>query len=114
VVDAVIQQESGGRAGIQGPQTKWGRAQGLMQVLPSTGQGVAKKLGIAWKPELMTRSDSVGAAYQRQLGEAYLQEGYAKTGNARDALHYYHGGPNRAQWGPKTRGYANSILAKLR
>ena len=114
IADAVQTQESGGRVGVQGPQTQWGRAAGLMQVLPDTAREMSGKLGLPFRPELLTDKSPAGAQYQRQIGEAYLKEGMTKTGNLRDALHYYHGGPNRKLWGPKTRGYANSILAKLR
>jgi soluble lytic murein transglycosylase-like protein len=62
----------------------------------------------------MTASTAEGAAYQRALGEAYLAEGLDRTGNQRDALRYYHGGPNRRQWGPKTNAYADAILGRMR
>lgn len=74
---------------------------------------MAKKTNMPWLPHLMTDKSEVGAEYQRRLGEAYLEEGLTKTGNLRDALHYYHGGPNRKLWGPKTRNYANSILSRI-
>ncbi len=111
--DALIQQESGGRPGVMGPQTKWGRALGLTQMLPATAQDMARKIGVPWRPEMMTAKDQSGAAYQRQLGEAYFNEGLRKTGNERDALRYYHGGPNRQQWGPKTNAYADQVLARV-
>lgn len=110
--EGVIQQESGGRPGVVGPQTRWGRALGMTQMLPETAQEMAKRLGLPWRPDLMTDKGTTGAAYQRALGQAYLQEALQRTGNVRDALHYYHGGPNRRQWGPKTRAYANSILGR--
>lgn len=113
VMDSLIQQESGGRAGVLGPQTKYGQAQGLTQMLPATAEGVAKKLGVPWRPDLMTGTSKAAAAYQRALGQAYLEEGYGATGNIRDALHYYHGGPNRRLWGPKTRGYADKVISRL-
>jgi len=71
---------------------------------------VVRKLGVPFQPLLMLSNAPEALAYQRQLGEAYLREGFEKTGNLRDALHYYHGGPDRRQWGPKTRAYANSVL----
>ncbi len=111
--DALIQQESGGRPGVVGPQTKWGRALGLTQMLPATAQEMARKIGVPWRPELLTAKDQGGAAYQRQLGQAYFNEGLQKTGNERDALRYYHGGPNRQQWGPKTNAYADQVLARV-
>lgn len=107
-----MQQESSGKAGAVGPKTPWGNALGLMQTLPETAKEMAGKLGLPWQPHLLTDKSPTGAQYQRTLGEAYLQEGLQKTGNIRDALRYYHGGPNRKMWGPKTNGYADSILSK--
>lgn len=75
---------------------------------------MAAKLGLPWKPELLTGTDETAADYQKRLSAAYYQEGLEKTGNPRDALHYYHGGPNRKLWGPKTRAYADSVLGRLR
>lgn len=114
VMGSLIQQESGGRAGVLGPQTRYGQAQGLTQMLPATAESVAKKLGVPWRPDLMTGTSKAAAAYQRALGQAYLEEGYQATGNIRDALHYYHGGPSRKLWGPKTRGYAESVISRMR
>jgi soluble lytic murein transglycosylase-like protein len=107
-------QESHDRPGAVGQQTQYGRAVGSMQLLPSTAQEMARNLGLPWQPQLMTGTTPEAADYQRRLGEAYLQEGLRKTGNPRDALRYYHGGPNRALWGPKTNAYASSILERLR
>lgn len=109
----MIQQESAGRVGVQGPQTQYGRAQGLTQVLPSTGQGVAKALGIAWRPDLMSANTPEAAAYQRAIGKGYLDQALQATGNVTDALKYYHGGPNRRQWGPKTNAYATDVLRRM-
>jgi soluble lytic murein transglycosylase-like protein len=109
----LIGQESNGRAGVTGPVTPYGRAQGMTQVLPATGQGMAAMLGIPWSPELMSGTSPEAADYQRQIGQAYLEEGLSKTGNVRDALRYYHGGPDRKLWGPKTNGYADSILKRM-
>jgi soluble lytic murein transglycosylase-like protein len=113
VMDSLIQQESGGRPGVLGPRTRYGQAQGLTQMLPATAEGVARKLGVPWRADLMTGTDADAAAYQRALGQAYLEEGYKATGNIRDALHYYHGGPSRKLWGPKTRRYADSVISRL-
>lgn len=110
----MIQQESGGRPGVLGPQTRYGQAQGMTQMLPATAQGVAKKLGVPWRPDLMTGTTPQAAQYQRALGEAYFGEGLQATGNLPDALRYYHGGPNRKLWGPKTNKYASDVLARIR
>lgn len=85
-----------------------------MQVLPATAREMADKLGLPYRPEMLTGKTPDAAAYQRRIGEAYLREGMAKTGNLRDALRYYHGGPDRRQWGPKTNAYAASIMERLR
>lgn len=110
---ALIQQESGGRAGVQGPQTQYGRALGLTQLLPATAKEMAGKIGAEWRPELLRGTSKEASDYQRALGEAYLQEGLDKTGNLRDALHYYHGGPNQQLWGKRTRKYADQVIDRL-
>lgn len=112
-MSAIIQRESGGRVGVVGPPTPYGRAEGLTQMLPGTARQMASKLGVPWQPSLMTATSSAGADYQRRLGEAYFDQGLSETGNMRDALRYYHGGPNRRMWGPKTNRYADSIMAQL-
>lgn len=109
---AVEQRESGGRRGVAGPQTPYGRAYGLMQVQDATGEEMARKLGLPWRPDLMRGKSDEAAQYQRTLGNAYLREGIDRTGSLREGLMYYHGGPNRRMWGPKTRSYANEILRK--
>lgn len=109
----MIQQESGGRAGAVGPMTPYGRALGIAQVLPATAEEQARKLGLPWRPDLMTATTAEGARYQRAVGQAYFDEGMQRTGNLRDALRYYHGGPNRRRWGPKTNAYADAVLARI-
>lgn len=112
VFGALIAQESRGRAGAVGPDTQWGNAIGRTQMLPDTARGVARNLGIPYREDLLRGTSEEAARYQDQLGRAYLQEGFDKTGNARDALMYYHGGPDRSIWGPKTRQYADDVLSK--
>jgi len=111
---ALIQQESGGRAGVVGPDTKWGNALGMTQLLPDTAREMATKLGVPYREDLLRGTTPQAIQYQKALGQAYFQEGLSKTGNLTDALHYYHGGPNRKMWGPKTRGYAQSVLARMK
>lgn len=113
ILPHLIQQESGGRAGVSGPQTQYGQAQGMTQVLPSTAQGLAKRLGVPYRADLMSGTSEAARQYQSAIGQAYLDEALDKTGNVTDALKYYHGGPNRRIWGPKTNAYANGILRRL-
>ena len=112
--NALIQQESGGRPGAVGPSTQWGNALGMTQMLPATAKEMAGKLGLPYSEALLRGTSPQAAAYQKALGEAYFREALQKTGNLTDALHYYHGGPNRKMWGPKTRGYAQSVLARMK
>lgn len=85
----------------------------MTQLLPGTAREMAGKTGVPWRPEMLTGRTPEAGAYQEQLGRAYFNEGLQKTGNLRDALRYYHGGPNRKLWGPKTNTYADTILGRL-
>jgi soluble lytic murein transglycosylase-like protein len=88
-------------------------ALGSTQLLPDTAAEMAQKLGLPFRPDLLRSNKPEGLQYQRALGEAYFREGLEATGNLRDALHYYHGGPDRRLWGPKTRAYARAVLNRL-
>jgi hypothetical protein len=93
--------------------TKYGQAHGLTQVLDSTGQGLAKKLGIEWRPDLLRGKSQEAKDYQLRMGRAYFEEGLQKYGgDFEKACMYYHGGPDEEKWGPKTRAYAAAVLAK--
>jgi len=110
---ALIQQESGGKPGVLGPQTPYGQAQGATQMLPQTAQAMAAKLNVPWRPELMTGTTPEAEQYQTTLGRAYFDEGMQKYGgDPRKALMYYHGGPDESLWGPKTNAYADAVLAR--
>lgn len=111
---SLVQQESGGRPGVLGPRTQYGRAEGMTQMLPATAREMAGKLGVPWRPELMRGKSADAARYQMRLGKAYFEQGLKETGNVRDALRYYHGGPNRGMWGRKTNRYADQVLARAR
>lgn len=74
------------------------RAQGLMQVLPSTAKGVAKKLGIADHK----KSDLIIPEKNANIGSAYLS-GLLKRfkGNFVKATAAYNAGPQRVKkWAP--------------
>lgn len=106
---SLIQQESGGNGAAVSPKG----ALGSTQMLPATAQEMARKLGLPFRPDLLRSNDPRALQYQQRLGRAYFEEGLQRTGNVRDALRYYHGGPNRSMWGPKTNAYADSILSRL-
>lgn len=101
--------ESGGN----GTKVSLKGALGSTQLMPATAQEMAGKLGIPYRPDLLQSNDPAALNYQQQLGRAYLQQGYDATGNLRDALRYYHGGPNRSMWGPKTNSYADSVMSRI-
>jgi soluble lytic murein transglycosylase-like protein len=113
VFGSLIQQESGGRPGIRGPQTAYGVPLGKTQMLPDTAREMAGKLGLPWRPDLLAGTSAEASQYQEKLGRAYFDEGLQKYGgNIELALKYYHGGPDESKWGPKTNAYAKSVLAR--
>jgi hypothetical protein len=113
VFSSLVHHESHGEAGAVGPDTPYGNALGAAQTLPDTAREMANKLGLPWRPELLTAKSPEGLDYQLKLGRAYFNEGLAKyNGDLGKALMYYHGGPDERQWGPKTHAYANAILAR--
>lgn len=113
VFEALIQQESGGRPGVLGPQTQYGQAEGMTQMLPATAEEMARKVGVPWRPDLMRGDTPAAAEYQKRLGKAYFEEGLQKYGgDVEKALMYYHGGPNERLWGPKTRTYAQQVMRR--
>ncbi|MED5262857.1 MAG: lytic transglycosylase domain-containing protein [Myxococcota bacterium] len=84
---AVIQVESGCRHRAVSPVG----ARGLMQVMPSTGAAIAKKLSLEWKGE-----DSLfDPRFNIKLGVAYLAELEQRYGDIRKALVAYNWGPTR-------------------
>lgn len=110
---SLIQRESGGRPGVVGPKTRYGRAEGMTQMLPATAQATAKKLGVEWRPDLMRGTTPEAADYQQRLGQAYLAEGIAQTGSLEDGLRYYHGGPDKRLWKRKTNAYSDAVMTSL-
>lgn len=110
---SLVIQESGGRPGVKGPDTPYGNALGMTQMLPETAKQMAKKLGVPWQPALMTGTSKEAADYQLLLGRAYFDEGLQRYGgDVRKALMYYHGGPDQKIWGPKTRAYAEQVISR--
>jgi soluble lytic murein transglycosylase-like protein len=66
-------------------------AVGLMQILPSTGEALARRLGIPWRGS-RTLFDPVANV---QLGVAYLHELRERFGHLPTALAAYNWGPGR-------------------
>lgn len=93
LLKAVAQVESGGNVGTRDSNQG---AQGLMQMLPATAAA-------------MGASNPRDPAQVIPAAAKYLAEGFDQTGNAADAIRYYHGGPDRRIWGPKTETYVAKV-----
>lgn len=91
LIRAVALHESSGNPGARSPAG----ALGLMQIMPDTARGL--------------RINPLDPVQAIDGGARYLREGLDKTGNPEDALRYYHGGPDRSIWGPKTNAYVGLV-----
>lgn len=98
VLMALAQQESSFNPDAIGPQTKWGRAKGIMQYIDPT----AEAMGI----NPFDPVQSIDAA-ARQMSERL-----ANGDSLQEAIMAHHGGDDRSIWGPKTRAYGQQVLAK--
>jgi soluble lytic murein transglycosylase-like protein len=86
----------------------------MTQLLPGTAREMAASLGVPYREDLLRGTSPAAADYQRALGRAYFQQGWNATGgDPRQALMYYHGGPNRRLWGPRTHAYADEVLRRV-
>lgn len=95
---ALAHQESRFNPNAVGPQTKWGKAKGMMQYLDSTASG----LGI----NALDPAQSIDAAAMQ------LRERMDKGDSLEDAIKHHHAGPNRDLWGPKTEQYGSEVMSK--
>jgi soluble lytic murein transglycosylase len=88
---AIIRQESGFDPAVGGGAG----ARGLMQLMPATAQGVAKKLGVGYSADRLNDPD-----YNAQLGAAYLGSLVERfNGSYVMAAAGYNAGPGRSsQW----------------
>lgn len=109
---AIIAKESGGRYGV--PNADGSGAMGLGQIMPDTARTLAKRLGLAYRPELLAGDDEEARKYQDALTQAATKEAweYGK-GNPQLAAQYYFAGPNKEGWGPKTQAYGSDIVERL-
>lgn len=112
---AIIGQETGGRYGVT--NTEGSGAAGVGQVMPTTTQALAARLGLPYRPELMTGTGDEAKRYQDAITDAAVKEAWGAGGGGRDprtSAMYYFGGSNRDQWGRKTRTYGDNIMERLR
>lgn len=98
VLAALGQQESSYRTDAIGEPTKYGRAKGIMQYIPPTAQA----LGInPFDPR-----ESIFAAAKQ------FRERLDAGESIQEAIAHHHSGPDRKQWGPKTREYIQTVMGK--
>ena len=99
---AVAHVESGMRPAhaVTGPATRYGRAVGTMQVLPSTGRA-------------MCCGNLRDTRQNVRCGVRYLRRSLDRHGDAGLAALEFHGGPNRRLWGPRTQRYRQMVLARM-
>ena len=110
--NAVIGQETGFRYGV--PNMQGSGAMGVGQQMPATAKALAARIGLPYRPDLMGSTTPEARQYQDAITEAATKEAWQATGgDPRAAAMYYHGGSNRRIWGPKTRQYAENVLARI-
>lgn len=110
---AIVGQETGGRYGIANAQGSG--AIGLGQQMPATAKVLAGRLGLPWRPDLMSGTDQASRSYQDAITNAALDEAWAAgKGDVSQAAMYYFGGSDRGKWGAKTQQYGRDIIARLR
>lgn len=87
---------------------------GLGQIMPDTARALASRLGLPYRPELLSGTSPEARAYQDRLTDAALQEAWNYgDGDPTRAAYYYFAGPNQKGWGPKTRKYGQDILRRM-
>lgn len=90
---------------------------GIGQVMPETAKALAARIGLPYRPELLGGTHPEARQYQDRITDAAAQEAWQAGGSGKDprtAAMYYHGGSNRGIWGPKTRSYAEQVMARMR
>lgn len=109
---AIIAKESGGRYGVANAQGSG--AMGLGQIMPDTARALSKRLGLAYRPELLAGDDEEARKYQDDLTQAATKEAWEYSkGDPQLAAQYYFAGPDKKGWGPKTQAYGSDIVSRL-
>ena len=90
---------------------------GIGQVMPETAKALSARIGLPYRPDLLAGRDASARQYQDRITDAAAREAWNAGGAGKDprsSAMYYHGGSNRRIWGPRTRGYADQVLARMR
>ncbi len=93
LIRSVMHVESRGNPAAHNRETN---ARGLMQLIPDT----ARRLGV---------NDPHDPAQAIPAAARLLAENLGRYGNAEEAVLAYHGGTDRANWGPRTRRYLQLV-----
>jgi len=80
-------------------------ARTVFQIIPETRDAIQRKYGIDAYLSSENAAEAAGLLLQESLQR--------NRGNAALAVTEYHGGTNRANWGPITRAYTNRVMAGL-
>ncbi len=104
-------------SGDYGAVNKGSGAMGAYQFMDPTARALAKRLGIAYRPDLMSGEggrSKEGQAYQEQLMNAQMEDimRFSK-GDPKLAAAYHFAGPNKAGWKGKTAQYQQDILRRM-
>ena len=111
---ALLMQESGGDYGVTNAEGSG--AMGAYQFMPPTARALAKRLGLEYRPDLMSGDkgrSKEGRAYQERLMDAQMEDILAYSGGDIGKAGAYHfAGPNTKGHGAKTRKYEQDILRR--
>jgi hypothetical protein len=111
---AVTGQESRFKTGAVGPQTRYGQALGIMQVMPQFAEPYAQKLfGAPLDVHRLQWDDD----YNRKIGSAMLGDYVKRYGNTGPglalAIAAYNAGPGNVEGYRDARGYHPGLLQRL-
>jgi hypothetical protein len=111
---ALLMQESGGDYGATNREGSG--AMGAYQFMPDTARGLAKRLGMEYRPELLAGAKArteEGKAYQDKLMSAQLDDIMDFSGgDLGRAAAFHFAGPNEKGWKSKTRKYQEDIMRR--
>ena len=109
--DAIVAQENGGK--YTGVNTQGSGAMGKYQLMAPTARALAKRLGLSYRPDLLTTDTPESRQYQDALGAAARDEAWSYGGgDTGRASAYYQAGPSK-QGGPNNRKYVSDIERRL-
>jgi hypothetical protein len=92
-------EDASGNPNAVGPDTKYGNAVGIAQLIPDT----AKRLGV---------TDPTDPKQAIPAQARLMRENLDRYGNIPDAVSAYHGGTDKSNWGPKTQDYTKKVTGQ--